>query len=88
MKHVSIVIPQGPIVLSSVIGTYKVFNFVNSCMLSKGKLPVFDIHLVGLSSENELYGGLFAIRPDSMISDIKKNRPVNDTGIRFSLRPC
>jgi transcriptional regulator GlxA family with amidase domain len=72
MKHVSIVIPQGPIILSSVIGTYKVFNFVNGYMLSRGKPPVFDIHLVGLSKENELYDGLFAIRPDSMMSDIKK----------------
>jgi len=72
MKHVSIVIPQGPIILSSVIGTYKVFNFVNGFMMSKGKNPPFDIHLVGLSKETELYGGLFAIRPDSLISDIKK----------------
>jgi transcriptional regulator GlxA family with amidase domain len=72
MKHVSIVIPQGPIILSSVIGTYKVFTFVNHYMQAMGKSPVFDVHLVGLSKENELYGGLFAIRPDSMISDIKK----------------
>src|ERR1700740_2414303 len=72
MKHVSIVIPQGPIILSSVIGTYKVFNFVNGYMLSRGKPPVFDIHLVGLSKENELYDGLFAVRPDSMLADIPK----------------
>ncbi|HZX60007.1 MAG TPA: DJ-1/PfpI family protein, partial [Mucilaginibacter sp.] len=72
MKHVSILIPQGPIILSSVIGTYKVFSFVNGYMLSRGKSPMFDIHLVGLSKENELYDGLFAIRPDSMVGDIKK----------------
>jgi len=42
-------------------------------MLSKGKNPPFDIHLVGLSKENELYDGLFTIRPDSLVSDIKKS---------------
>src|SRR5258708_38518520 len=72
MKHVSIVIPQGPIILSSVIGTYKVFAFVNQYMEARGKNPPFDIHLVGLSKETELYDGLFAIRPDSMVSDIQK----------------
>jgi transcriptional regulator GlxA family with amidase domain len=72
MKHVSILIPQGPIVLSSVIGTYKVFSFVNNFMQAKGKKPVFDIHLVGLSKETELYGGLFSIRPDVMLGDVHK----------------
>jgi len=38
----------------------------------KGKKPAFDIHLVGLSKETELYGGLFAVRPDSLVSEIKK----------------
>jgi len=56
MKHVSIIIPQGPIILSSVIGTYKVFSFVNSFMEMKGKKPAFDIHLVVLSSATVLYG--------------------------------
>lgn len=72
MKHVSIIIPQGPIVLSSVIGTYKVFSFVNGFLQSKGKKPAFDIHLVGLSKENDLYQGLFAIRPDSMLHEVSK----------------
>ena len=72
MKHVSIVIPQGPIILSSVIGTYKVFDFVNQFMLARGKNPAFDIHLVGLSKETELYDGLFAIRPDSMLNEVQK----------------
>ncbi|HVS94305.1 MAG TPA: helix-turn-helix domain-containing protein [Mucilaginibacter sp.] len=72
MKHVSIVIPQGPIILSSVIGTFKVFSFVNGYFEAWGKNPPFDIHLVGLNKENDLYNGLFAIRPDSMVSDVKK----------------
>lgn len=72
MKHVSILVPQGPIILSSVIGTYKVFTFVNHYMQAMGKAPAFDVHLVGLSSENQLYGGLFAIRPDMQMQDVDK----------------
>src|SRR6185312_16360766 len=72
MKHVSIVIPQGPIILSSVIGTYKVFAFVNQYMEAQGKKPPFDIHLVGLTKETELYHGLFAIRPDSKVEEVEK----------------
>ncbi|MDB5022369.1 MAG: helix-turn-helix protein [Mucilaginibacter sp.] len=72
MKHVSIIIPQGPIILSSVIGTYKVLAFVNHFMQARGKKPAFDIHLVGLSTESELYDGLFAIRPGSLLSEIQK----------------
>src|ERR1700744_6479329 len=72
MKHVSIIIPQGPIILSSVIGTYKVFSFVNGFMEAQGKKPAFDIHLVGLSKETELYDGLFAIRPDMKVDEVPK----------------
>ena len=72
MKHVSIIIPQGPIILSSVIGTYKVLSFVNQFMLTRGKSPSFDIHLVGLSKECELYDGLFAVRPNSQLNEVQK----------------
>ncbi|HVV54676.1 MAG TPA: helix-turn-helix domain-containing protein [Mucilaginibacter sp.] len=69
MKHVSIVVPRGPIILSSVIGTFKVLNFANGSMISRGKKPVFDVHLIGLERENNLYNGLFAVRPDLLVSD-------------------
>ena len=41
MKHVSIIIPQGPIILSSVIGTYKVFSFCEPVYAGKGQKPCF-----------------------------------------------
>lgn len=72
MKHVSIIVPQGPIKLSSVIGTFKVFNFVNDYLAITGKKPAFDIHLIGLSRETEIYDGLFAIRPDSLVGEVNK----------------
>ena len=72
MKHVSIIVPQGQTILSSIVGPYKGFTGANHYMQSMGKNPVFDIHLVGLSDETQLYGGLFSVHPDLMIKDIPK----------------
>ncbi len=72
MKHVSILVPNSPCILSSVIGSYKVFKTVNGALASRGKKPFFDIQMVGLSKETSLYDGLFAIRPDVALEEAKK----------------
>ncbi len=72
MKHVSIVVPQGDSVLSSIIGPYKALNAANDYLQKTGRAKLFDIHLVGLSNETKLYGGLFSVHPDMMMKDVKK----------------
>jgi len=72
MKHVAILVPQGPCILSSVIGAYKVLTTVNNTLVSRGKKPFFKIQLVGLSTETALYNGLFAIRPEVLLHDAQK----------------
>ncbi len=72
MKHVSILVPQGPCILSSVVGAFKVFTTVNMALTSQGKRPFFKIQLVGLSSETQLYDGLFVVRPDILLEDVTK----------------
>jgi transcriptional regulator GlxA family with amidase domain len=72
MKHISILVPQGPCILSSVVGAYKVFTTVNMSLAQQGKKPLFKIQLVGLSAETTLYDGLFAIRPDIFLQDVSK----------------
>ena len=72
MKHVCILVPNSPCVLSSVIGAFKVFNAVNSTLINRGKKPFFDIKLVGLSNETSLYDGLFVVRPEVLTKDIHK----------------
>jgi len=72
MKHISIIVPQGDSILSSIIGPYKVFNAANDYLVKTGHKPKFEIHLVGICNETELYGGLFAVRPDMSIHDVKK----------------
>ncbi|CAN5476490.1 GlxA family transcriptional regulator [soil metagenome] len=72
MKHVSILVPTGPCILSSVIGAYKVFTTVNGALAHAGKKPAFKIQLVGLKCETALYDGLFSIHPDALLKDVTK----------------
>ncbi len=72
MKHISILVPDGDAILSSIVGPYKVFGRVNDLLVRMGKPPAFDIQLVGHSDETELYDGLFSIRPHVLLRDVKK----------------
>jgi transcriptional regulator GlxA family with amidase domain len=72
-KHVSVFVPIGDCVLSTVIGTYKVFSEVNN--LAKRNHPdeplPFDIQLVGIADETKLYDDLFRIKPNTSIDKVK-----------------
>ena len=72
MKHVSVLVPNSPCILSSVIGAFKVFTTVNMTLERQGKKPFFNIKLVGLSKETSLYDGLFLVRPEALIGEISK----------------
>ena len=72
MKNISILVPQGPCILSSVIGAYKVLKTVNGALISKGKRPAFNIQLVGLGTETALYEGLFVIKPEVQLDEVTK----------------
>ena len=74
MKHISILVPVGDAVLSSIVGPYKVFNKVNEYLINSGirKENFFDIQLVGLTNETILYDGAFRVYPDKTIEEVKK----------------
>ncbi len=72
MKHISIIVPQGDSILSSIIGPYKALTAANDYLVKTGRNAMFDIHLVGLRNETKLYGGLFSVHPDKMMADVKK----------------
>ncbi len=72
IKHISILVPEGDYVLSTVIGAYKAFNSANEYLEQKGLPHKFKIQLVGLTRESEVYGGLFAVRPEVMVADVAK----------------
>jgi transcriptional regulator GlxA family with amidase domain len=73
-KHISIFIPAGNCILSSIIGTYKIFTTVNALLRSgnPGAAPLFKVQLVGLTNETSLYDGAFNICPHTTIDKVHK----------------
>ena len=74
MKHVSIIVPAGEAVLSTVIGAYKIFSGVNRYLIQSGqrKDNLFKIDLVGLKEETKLYNDMFSIKPTKLIHEVDK----------------
>ncbi len=71
-RHISLLVPEGSCVLSSIVGTHNIFSMANDYWQSKGGTAMFDVQLVGLSKEVNLYKGLFAVRPEAHISEVTK----------------
>lgn len=72
MKHVSILVPEGHTSLVNIEGTHQIFLDVNNMLLEKGRAPLFNVQLVGLSQQATQRKGLFTIAPDVLIDDVKK----------------
>lgn len=70
VKHLSILIPNGQNNISSIIGTYKIFKKANEFIEQKGGEPIFQVQMVGLNKELDMYDGLFTIRPHMQLSEI------------------
>ena len=71
MKHVSILVPESA-VLAAIDDPRHVFSQVNSFAKAAGKLPVFDIKLVGLSNEVRLHDGAFSVHSDLTLNEVEK----------------
>ncbi len=72
MKHISILIPKGHISVVNVAGTHQMLSWVNEFYKETGRDPLFQIQLVGLDTEADSKGGLFATKPEVRIEDITK----------------
>ena len=73
MKHISILVPVGEAVLSSIVGPFKIFSQVNRFLIESGAREnnYFEIDLVGLNQTTDLYNGKFTVTPDKTIRQIK-----------------
>ena len=72
MKHVSIIIPHGHTSLVNIEGTHQIFSEVNNLRVERGNTPLFKIQLVGLSKEANQPSGLFSVKPDILVRDVKQ----------------
>lgn len=72
MRHISILVPNGEPILSSVVGPVMVFNWVNSVLAAQGHPPAYAVDLVGVAPETGLYEGVFAIRPSKRLHELER----------------
>ena len=72
MKHISILIPRGHTSLSNIEGTHQILTEANSLGAGMGRPPLFNIQLIGLSKETSQRNGLFTVKPDCLMRDVKK----------------
>ncbi len=72
MKHVSILIPKGDASLVNIEGTHQILTQVNSFLEAQALPPAFHIQLVGLSPETHQKRGLFTIKPEVLVEQVKK----------------
>jgi len=72
MKHLTILVPDGPNNLSSIVGSYKILTRANEHWKQSGHKELFKIELAGISKEVEFYDGLFTVKPHTHIAMIAK----------------
>lgn len=70
-KHVSILIPRGHSSLVNIVGTHQILNQVNTFLKEQGKVPVFEVELVGISDPTDQSNGLFSVHPEKIITDVQ-----------------
>jgi transcriptional regulator GlxA family with amidase domain len=72
MKHLTIVVPDGPNNISSITGSFEILTRANDFWKAGGRMPLYKIEVAGVSRTNEFEDGLFTVRPHLLISAIAK----------------
>ena len=75
MKHLSILVPDAQTSFNTfacICGAYDIFKRANERWKEKGKKPVFEVELAGVSKKAEVNNGLLTIKPEVNISDVRK----------------
>ncbi len=72
MKHISILVPRGAVALSCIEGPFILFNKANEFLESIGKHALFNVQLVGLSKEAQLYDRVFSVLPNVEMREVKR----------------
>lgn len=82
--HISILVPRGEAVVSSVVGTFKVFTSINEYLQMTGQHSgdFYEVDLVGLDDQALYYDGLFQINPNKRVNEIPRTDLVVVTTIK------
>lgn len=87
MKHISILVPSGNVIIDTIIASYNLLKMANSYYKRINGLneDYFKIDLVGLSSAPVQYQGLFQVTPTKTIHEIKHTDLIIVTAISGNL---
>ncbi|MEO1260477.1 MAG: helix-turn-helix domain-containing protein [Bacteroidota bacterium] len=74
MKHLSIIIPKGHLILDTIVGTLNLFKMANSYSkrIGKTKEDVFAIDLVGMTKAPITCHTFFNVKPTKTLDEISK----------------
>ncbi len=73
MKKISLLIPEGTVIASSIIPAYEVLRGVNDYLKATGQSEsdFFEIELVGLKPQSKKYDGLITFKPTKIIGEVE-----------------
>jgi transcriptional regulator GlxA family with amidase domain len=71
MKHLTIVVPEGKVNLSSITGSFEILTRANDHWQKRGNKSMLEVQIAGFVTELKLDVGFFSIHPVS-IADITK----------------
>lgn len=72
MIHISILVPLGHTSVVNIEGSHQIFSDLNNLLAEKGRKPLFEVRLVGLSKVVSQPNRLFTILPDALVKEVKK----------------
>lgn len=72
MKHISILVPNGPSSLVNIDGSHQILNFVNGVLAQMGRDPLFTVQLVGHAHKISRPESAITIKPDVSIDNVGK----------------
>ncbi|GAA4758217.1 MULTISPECIES: GlxA family transcriptional regulator [Flavobacterium] len=71
MKNVSILVPENS-VMQAIADPQYLFSAVNQFMAVSGKMPLFNVELVGLKKQVKINDGLFSINTSQLLNEVTK----------------
>jgi len=73
MKHLTVIFPNEQSNFSTVAciaGTFEIIAAANSYRRKTGKKDLFTVQLAGVGEKEEMYGGMFTVKPQAHVSTI------------------
>lgn len=83
MKHISILVPTGTVIVDTIIGSFNLFQMANNYRKKALNTTedLFKIELVGMTKEPEIYNRFISITPTSTIEKVDKTDLIIVAGI-------